>query len=126
MEIDMSKYRHKKVWDKNGEYFCVEVVLWGTEYGRNMWNIYCCIYPQHKLFDELRNEYDMNDHFHGGCTYYQWYYGEGGELLSKKYGCDYVHCTDERFSKMKTPEEAEEVFRDAENLFTYLSNKGSE
>lgn len=135
----LKEYKHKETWGRRGNNFYVEVVRWeimsaekfdeykqkwGSDTGRFVWNVYCYLYPNHPLFNASEKE-DMFDcpvnSFHGGSTFAEWYRKEDGTVSCKKYGCDYNHYQDEDFTHMESPNDAYEVFMDAENLFNELS-----
>lgn len=135
-----NQYTHKETWSRRGKDFLIEVVRWetmteeiykklqkdiGLNNGRYVWNIYCYIYSKHKLFDAiLGEEYeDCPVPFHGGCTLSQWNRKQDGTVTSKQYGCDYNHYQDEHFTFIEKPEEAYEVFNDAEEIFNELSER---
>lgn len=135
----LSDYRRKEVWAKRGKDFLIEVVRWETvteeQYkdmraeglafnGRFIWNIYCYLYPNHRMFNLPKNETygecPINS-FHGGCTYVRWHRKADGEITAKAYGCDYNHYQDEHFTYIEKPEDAYEIFGDAKELFKELS-----
>lgn len=126
----LNKYMHEEKWIRRGEHFCIEVIRWEIkelETIEYIWNVYCYIYPGHKLFDRLLEE-DISDgriikSFHKGCTYCMWYRAAKGNVLSKQYGSDYSHYGDDEFLRIKNPEDAYEVFIDADKLFKELSVK---
>jgi predicted NBD/HSP70 family sugar kinase len=116
----LKEYKHKEIWIKHGKDFAVEIVRWSMlpedkyvemkekipfySQGNYVWNIYCYIYPKHKLFDTLKEEdiYGGRDlYFHGGSTYCQWHRDREGNLQSKQYGCDYNHWGDEEYTHIK-------------------------
>jgi hypothetical protein len=133
----LKNYTQKAIWIRKGENFLIEVVRWekmtqevheemrrkiGLDDGRFVWNIYCYIYPKHRLFNEILQEEDCPINcFHGGQTLAHWHIKADGTVTAKQYGCDYAHWGDEHFSFMEQPEEATEIFNDAEDLFNILS-----
>lgn len=124
----LDKYMHKEIWTRRGKNFCIEVIRWevkGWKTTEYIWNVYCYIYPGHKLFDKLTEENICGgriiNNFHKGCTYCMWHRDAEGNILSKQYGSDYNHYDDDEFLKTKNPENAYKVFMDAEDLFEELS-----
>ena len=125
----LKKYTHKETWSRRSEDFTVEVARWedespdGTKY---KWNVYCYIYPKHKLF-EVPKEESMCDcpinNLHNGCTLARWHTDGSGKVTSKQYGSDYSHIWDEGMEKIKEPEDAQSVFNDAEDLFNELEER---
>lgn len=132
-------YKHKEIWCRRGKDFQIEIVRWETmseeQYnkmksigaafnGRFIWNVYCYIYPNHRLFNVPKEE-DLCDcpvnNLHGGCTFAQWHRNTEGNIMSKQYGSDYNHYHDEHFTYIERPEDAFEVFNDAQELFEELS-----
>ena len=60
--------------------------------------------------------------FAGGCTNCRFHTDENREVVSKQYGNDYNHIWNDDFLKIKNPEEAFEVFNDAEDLYNFLAD----
>lgn len=135
----LNDYTHKEIWSRRGENFLIEVVRWEKmtqeKYeelrktidlidGRFVWNVYCYIYPKHRLFNDCENE-DMCDcpinNFHCGCTFANWHIKADGTITAKQYGSDYNHYQDERFTYIEKPEDAYVIFNDADELFEELS-----
>lgn len=137
-------WRRKELWSRRGDQFCVEVSRHfepistiSPELGEHRWCVYAYIYPKHPHFQK----FDGTDYFfqdacaelplHGGvignASYLRYHYAGGGQTTCIQVGADYNHLHDERFTHM-TPEEAGEVFFDAELLFLWLtdSNKASD
>jgi len=119
--------RKSESWFFRGEMFLVEVkkTVYTRNIDENIWCVYFYLYPKHKLFDKFKTD-DMFDDlvgnvpFHCGCTYSRWHHS-GDKIECKEYGCDYNHIYDDRYLKYKTKEEAYQVFRDAKELFDWLS-----
>ena len=122
---------HRETWSKKGNNFALEIVRWqhpnyinGKEYGvKYVWNIYCYIYPKHRLFDELKIEdieggYSFN--FHMGCSFCKWSRNKQRKVECKQYGCDYAHYGDEEFDTIKNIEDNYVIQNDAEDLFNEL------
>ena len=135
----MGKNKHKEVWGRMGKDFYIEVVRWESmtaeEYesmrergmafnGRFIWNIYCYLYPDHPRFN-LAKEEDMCDcpinSFHYGCTYAKRNRSIDGTVICKRYGNDYNHYGDDHFTYIEKPEDAFQIFSDADELFEELS-----
>ena len=124
--MNIEKYQYKEEWERRSKLFVIVVCRWSYVGSRkNNWNIYCYIFPEHPLFKTLIEStvYSPPIDFHGGCTYFKWFRNEQGEVTSKQYGCDYSHYGDESFDNYMTPEQASEVFYDAEELFRFLSEE---
>ena len=125
-------WSHVEEWHKRGVDFQVMVKRWAfaeDSYipyeGRQVWNVYAFIYPKHRLWDSFEGTYMFQPAasalpLHCGPTLLK-YNNENGEVASVQVGADYRHLGDERFSHYETREAAREVFRDAEELFKYLS-----
>jgi hypothetical protein len=136
MEI-LKNFTHKETWSRRGKDFLIEVVRWesmteetynrikneiGLDNGRYVWNIYCYIYPKHRLFEGISGEGDCPVNvFHGGCTFEKWNTKLNGEVTSKQYGCDYNHYGDDGYTWMETPMQAITIFNDAQEIFEELS-----
>ncbi len=126
-------WSHVEEWHKWGVDFQVTVKRWSfpetnlnPKEGRQVWNVYAFIYPNHWLWDSFEGP-DMfqpaaNDlPLHCGPTFLEYSIGQDGKVSSLEVGSDYHHLGDERFSHYETREAAWEVFQDAEELFAYLS-----
>jgi hypothetical protein len=121
---DLSNYTLYHTWRREGQDFCIEVqhCATGLEHAPNRWNVYAYVYPKHVLFKTFNTSGMFQDAcqnlpFHGGCTYIRFH-----GIDSVQVGADYQHLYDNHFAHYKTPKEASEVFRDAENLFLHLTN----
>jgi hypothetical protein len=131
-ELTADGWRHKDEWRKKGEHFLLVVSKHVVSAdpklseGPNRWCLYAYIYPEHRLFGQFRGD-DMLQPaaedlpLHGGCSFLCLHTDVGGKITSIQVGADYNHLHDERFCGAETPEEAWEVFRDAEVLFRHLS-----
>lgn len=145
----MNKWNKREEW-KTGVYVGqkqvagVKVVRWSfhpegdageDEYGRfksgrNNWNVYAYIYPEHPLFAKFSahttgdngESYELTSAMplHGGQTFYQLNFGAENRVESVQVGCDYMHCDDDRFNECATREQASEVFNDADELHAWL------
>jgi len=127
MNEHLKKYKYKEIWGRREDDFFIEVVRWNSEdilEGEiSIWNIYCYIYPSHKLFNELTDESIFGAeilNFPGRCAYCRFHRNTNGEIASKQYGNDYNPIWDEEIRKINNPEEAYEVFNDAEDLYNFL------
>jgi hypothetical protein len=130
---DISKWKHKDEWHQRADKFLV-VVKHYTEKpfdlypGVHRWNVYAYIYPKHKLFGEFKGSELFQSSasalpLHGGASLLTWHYDDDGKPTIVQVGSDYLHLYDDRFSEYATPEDAYEVFEDAEKLFDYLARK---
>ena len=120
---DFNYQGKQKVWKREGSNFLVEVKRWRPGYGENIWNIYVYLYPKHPLFEKSEDGIcNSQIDFHGGCTHSWFSYDKDGDARVKEYGCDYAHYGDGRFGRMKTKEDAYEIFNDAREIYEYLSN----
>ena len=122
----MDKYSHKETWSRRGEDFNIEVTRWeyvSSEGPHYNWNVYCYIFPKHKLFDipltESMSDCPVNN-LHCGCTLARWNKDASNEVMSKQYGSDYSHILDDGMERVKDPGYARNVFNDAEDLFQEL------
>ena len=131
----MSDWNRKELWRKWGKNFSVEVsrheeaapkdgCCYDSE-GPHRWCIYAYVYPGHPLFagfDATKGMWEQ-PHMpgHGGVSYYRPHIdSKTGAITSHQLGWDYHHLHDWRFTQMATPEDAREVFGDAQELFDYL------
>lgn len=126
----MSDWNKIEIWRKRKKTFTVEVYhskdFTERNFGGNCWNIYVYIYCSHPLFGQLEPGGGMKQEpirkmpFHWGASFFHAHFAAGGVLTSYQIGCDYRHLHDEAYSFMKTEEEAEEIFEDAEKLLAYF------
>ena len=126
-ETDFNK---AELWIVRGENYSVEVKHWVKDWGeagRNSWNVYIYLYPRFRNFDTFKDNIssDIPVSMNWGCTYSQFYRDKDGTVTCKKYGSDYEHIHQERFSKFSTPEQAYEVFQDAMLNFDELKQYDS-
>lgn len=139
----MSDWTHRDEWKKSGVH-CLVVVRRHTvinidnglpdiyhylhKKGTNRWCVYVYCYPGHKFFASFstpglfRKEMESIP-FHGECTFFEYHYDQGNIVTSVQIGADYDHGGDERFTHMSTKEEAEVVFRDADDLLRWMNEK---
>lgn len=129
--VDMSKWRHKDEWKQAGNGFLVVVsrhsVAISDDYtGPQRWCIYAYIYPAHPMFSSFSGPDMYQDaacalDMHAGPSLLNWHYNEAKEPTSVQVGCDYNHLHDEVYTHLASPEQAREVFADAQALFDRLS-----
>jgi hypothetical protein len=119
---------HKDAWRKRGQDFMVEVTRHnGTEdisEGPHRWAVYAYIYPKHPHFAEFDGPHMWQLAatclpLHGYPSYLEYPMYEG-KVTSVKVGADYHHLHDYHFTHYATPNEAREVFDDAQALFDWL------
>ena len=115
--------------------FTVEVVHW-TRPGRfnnrgeydtnlvtNCWNVYVIVSKNHPVFNELTEDiccsHESLESLHWGSTFCEWFRDEKGEVLTKKYGSDYMHCNDEIYESCSSQDDigANQIFQDAYDLY---------
>lgn len=104
--------------------------IYRTSEGPHRWCVYVYVYPTHPIFPRFRGEKTSQPALdgmplHAGCTYLQRHY-RAGKITSIEVGCDYNHYGDEHFGIYATPDQAGEVFRDAEALFAWMNQRGPE
>ena len=131
----MKKWELKDEWHRHGK-DCLVVVRHHTVIpfaaflsdGVHRWCIYAYIYPKHQKFADFdgKNIYQpatQNMPLHGGCSFLRWHIdSETKEPTSVQVGADYNHYGDDEFLHYATPEDAYEVFSDADALFDFLNN----
>lgn len=130
-------WNHKDEWRMNGKNFNVAVVRHAEiipeafkgllHDGGNRWCVYAHIFPTHPFFKDFtgRDLYQKATRampLHCGCSYLE-YPMYDNVVSCVKVGADYNHYMDD-FSHFKTKEEASEVFRDAEGLYKWLTERG--
>lgn len=127
----LDAWDHKDVWRRRGKDFLVEVTRHSVnpvDYweGPNRWCVYAYIYPKHPHFSKFDGPSLWQDatqvlHLHGGASLVEYPMYEGN-VTSVKVGADYHHLHDDRFTHFSTPQDAYEVFGDADRLFEQLQN----
>lgn len=127
----MSDWEKKDLWRRSGDGFLVEVSRHDAHsdlhVGPHRWCVYAYVYPSHPHFKAFDGTEDMWQPatgalpLHGGCTFLRAHRNAAGVITSWQVGADYNHLYDERFTRHATPEQAREVFADAEELFRWLS-----
>lgn len=124
----MSKYDKIEHWVRRGRTFAVEVrhhICTLELHGIHRWCVYVFLYPTHAKFREaMEPEFAVcslpNAPLHRGATFRRTHLNEDGtDIVSVEVGADYNHLHDERFTWMATPEDAREVFADADALFDW-------
>lgn len=130
---DLTKWEHKDEWHQRGEHFLVAVKHYTVEpspfdpdMGPHRWNVYAYIYPKHRWFSEFSGPEMYQPatrklYLHAGPSFLRWHYNDDGTPASVQVGSDYAHLHDDQFSHYATPEDAAEVFLDAEQLVAYLT-----
>lgn len=135
--VDMTQWRHKDEWKREGKHFCVTVsrhrVPWKVDVseGENRWCVYVYIYPTHPSFAafstdvaDVRSYWDQPTlPMHGGCTFFKVHRDDEGGVRSIQYGCDYSHYQDDHYHYMATPNDAWSVFADADELFSIMAER---
>lgn len=134
-------WHNKEVWTRRGDGFTVEVSrywFYPSSYYRDpddtwyneaqkeaRWYIYVHFLKDSKFFNLLKECQKVNavnqilpqsllDLFHGGLTYFN------NTEESIQIGCDYYHYGDDAYLSMHTAQEANAVFKDAEQIYRYL------
>lgn len=122
-----------ELWTRRTDRFCVEVRRHTeppcayTNTGPNRWFVYAYIYQTHAHFAK----FDGSDMWqgasialplHGGPSMLRWHYDANGDPTSVQVGADYNHLGDERYTFFDNAEQAFQVFRDASDLYEWLSS----
>jgi hypothetical protein len=129
-------WKRKDVWKREGKNFMVEVSrhevrvddsgCYDSE-GPHRWCLYVYVYPKHPVFAQFDASGQMYDQpsfgMHCGNSYFRTWRNEAGAVTSYQVGSDYNHDGDWHFTRMKTPEDAYEVFNDADEIFDALSTQ---
>ncbi len=126
------KWQHKEEWKQEGSSFCVVVsrheATGREDLGIHRWAVYGCIYPKHPHFQNFENK-EMSAGWsaaaqvmplHCGVSFHRPHRDNDGKITSHQVGADYNHLHDGAFTYMGTPEEAHQVFADADKLFAWL------
>jgi len=122
-------WTHTNHWWLRGDRFLIEVATFpGDQIGPNRWNVYAYIYPGHSWLEEFHGGRICQPAttalpLHNGPSYLKYHHDEYGDLRSIQVGSDYSHDSDGRFGHASTPEDAWEVFRDAEELYDFLDSE---
>ncbi len=134
MPVNMEDWKHKDLWSRRSDYFCVEVSRHTShsdfiERGENRWCVYAYIYPTHPHFknfsgSDMWQEASTVLPLHGGPSMLRWHKDVAGHVTSIQVGADYDHDGDEWFADCATADDASTVFWDADELFKWLENYG--
>lgn len=124
-------WKRKEVWHKYGDGFCVEVshhtsLPISKEEGPHRWCVYAYIYPTHPHFEKFEGDKIYQDAatalpLHGGASLLHWHQDGKGKITSVQVGGDYNHDGDAKYTHCEDSADAYPVFRDAEELVTWLS-----
>lgn len=124
---------HKDVWRRRGQDFLIEIsrhtvtpITEPAYEGSNRWCVYAYIYPKHPHFGKFDGPSLWQDatqvlHLHGDASLVEYPMYEG-KVTCVKVGADYHHLHDDRFTHYATPDDAFEVFGDADELFEQLQS----
>jgi hypothetical protein len=133
-EHTQKSWKHKDEWRRKGENFAVVVsrhtVSTTHGDGPHRWCVYAYIYPKHPYFGEIDQSGPMYQDsasampLHGGPSLLEFPMYDG-KVSSAKVGADYNHIYDDAFTYYATKDDAYEVFRDAEELFDWLTNRAA-
>ena len=125
---------HKDEWRKHGTDFLVTISRHNQPSmdqfdGVNRWAVYAYIYPKHPHFANFDGPHMWQEAsgampLHGGCSLLEYPMYEG-KVTSVKVGADYHHLHDD-FTHYATPQDAYEVFADADRLFDWLEARKAE
>lgn len=133
-------WSRKDVWHKSGKNFLVEVKRhseesFNAEYcfdseGPHRWCVYAYIYPKHPHFAKFEGPNMWQDAasmmpLHGNASLLE-YPMYDGKVTSLKVGCDYHHLHDNHFTQYATPDDAYEVFNDANLLHEWLTARAEQ
>jgi len=137
MNDKFMEWDKKEIWSKLSykSGFLVQVSRHKSKYPykgvvENKWCVYAYIYPDHPHFKAFHGSDIFQDAasrmpLHGGPSFLE-YHERKGEVTSIQVGCDYSHLHDDIYMRHETPEEAIRVFKDADILFTWLSEMKNE
>jgi hypothetical protein len=129
-------YRHKDVWTRRGTGFAIEVSRHeGTpiiaDEGPHRWAVYAYVYPEHPHFaafagEEMFQPATQALPLHAYPSFFRVHRDNDGEVCSYQVGADYHHLHDEHYTRMATREDAGVVFRDADELWEWMSQRAKE
>ena len=97
--------------------------------GPHRWAVYAYVYPKHAHFaafngtEEMWQEAAAQMPMHGGPSFCRKHLNAKAEVTSYQVGADYHHLHDWRYTQMATKDEAYSVFRDAEELHAWLTER---
>jgi hypothetical protein len=131
-------WNRKELWRKSGENFMIEIsrhevsvsesACFDSE-GPHRWCVYAYIYPEHPHFSAFDGSEDMRQDaatclpLHCGPSFFRKHLNAKGETTSYQVGADYNHLYDWSFTQHANPEDAAEVFSDAQDLFDALTRR---
>jgi len=136
--MDRDGWDLKRVWRKRGKDSFIEISCHRSEpskmfpdifmdrEGPFRWAVYAYVYPKHPHFLKFDKEGGMMQEaagmmpLHCGASFFRAHFDEDFQITSYQVGADYHHLHDDRFTNMETPEEAFEVFNDADRLLEWL------
>ena len=129
----MKKWERKELWSRRGDDFLVQVSRHSVNLnpdfseGPHRWCVYAYIYPNHRLFSKFSGQDMWQDAatslpLHAGPSLLRWHYDDYGKPTSVQVGADYNRLGDDGYTHCAEAEDAYSVFRDADELFLYLSN----
>jgi hypothetical protein len=133
---DLTDWSNRKSWYMRSLTHTVEVVMWTTGESSNRgpyrWNVYAYIFDNHPYYRQID---PVGSHLQAAVLAMPWH-GLPSWFCAKmklhnhlqhlEIGSDYNHSGDERFTYAGSANEAAEVFRDARQLFDWLSAKQQE
>lgn len=126
----MNDWAKKEEWHRRGQDFLVVVKHYTVDRviseGVHRWNVYAYIYPGHPRFAKFDGPAMFQPaanalHLHRGPSFLKWHRDDNMQVTSVQVGSDYNHLHDGAFTLAETPEQAAQVFSDAEQLFDQLS-----
>jgi len=118
---------NKEEWVKRYKNFTIIVSRFSVSGIESIWNVYCVIFPKHKLFEKLPESYDEADKIlklENGATYSKWDYDKSGNVIGKKYGNDYNHVWNSYEMVTKNAYECDKPFIEAKRLHEFLKEEG--
>lgn len=137
---DMTKWNHKSEW-RQFRKDCMVVVSHHTEKlaeepsgcydaeGPNRWCVYAWFYRKHPRFLSFSGPSLFQPAtaigIHGGCSLLRYHRNDAGEVTAVQVGADYNHLHDWKYTQHATPEDAYQVFEDAEQLFQSMALMGA-
>ena len=137
----MSNYRKTEDWKRWGKDFLVVVnhytsatpAEFACGEGPHRWCVYAYIYPSHPHFEAFDGTETMWQDaatvlpMHGGPSLLRVHTKHPDHAIaSYQVGADYNHLHDDEYTHMANEIEAASVFRDADELFDWLSAKAQE
>lgn len=129
------EWNHKEEWHKRGQDFLIVVKRHSVFHndpmeGPHRWCVYAYVYPSHPYFGKFLPDGSMTQDaccampLHSYPSYFRAHWDREVEAITSfQVGADYNHLHDDRFTHHKTPEDAYEVFDDAQQLFDWLKER---